>query len=76
MTYPFPSVNGATIEVCEWPSNFTPKLYWAYDSLSILGLKLIHVSKRCSWTQSSTQKKNNWVIVLYYKSKKNISDVN
>ena len=31
---------------------FLPTLYWAYDYLSILGLKLIHVCKRgTSWLE-------------------------
>ena len=45
MTYPFPKFNGATVEVWEWISNFTHTLV-ACDYLSMLRLKLNHVSKR------------------------------
>ena len=48
-TYLFPNING-------W---FDPALNWAYDYLSMQGLKLIHVSKRapgdtsiCRWSWS------------------------
>ena len=46
ITYPFPNFNGATIEVWEWISNFIPQFYRACDYLSMLVLKLNHVSKR------------------------------
>ena len=45
ITYPFPNFNGIT-EVWEWISNFTPQFYNGCNYLSILGSKLIHVSKR------------------------------
>ena len=45
ITYPFPNFNSATVEVGEWISNFIPHS-WACDYLSMLKLKLIHVSKR------------------------------
>ena len=45
ITDSFPSFNGSTVEVWEWISNFI-SLYWACDYLSVLVLKLIHVSKR------------------------------
>ena len=36
-----------SVEVWEWMGKaFHPTLYWACDYLSMLGLKLIHVSKR------------------------------
>ena len=38
--YPFPNLNGATVEVWEWISNFTP------DFTVHVRLQLIHVSKR------------------------------
>ena len=40
ITYSFLNFNGGTFEV-----KFYPTLYWACDYLSMLGLKLIHVSK-------------------------------
>ena len=42
ITYQFLSVNGYTVEVGEWL--FHPKLYWACDYLSMLGLNLIKFS--------------------------------
>ena len=44
ITYPFINFNGATIDVKEWISNLS--LHCACDYLSMLGLKLNHVSKR------------------------------
>ena len=51
ITYPFLNFNGSTIEVWECISNTKshPTLYWACDYLSMLGLKLNHVSKRGHW---------------------------
>ena len=46
ITYPFSNLNSAAVKVWEWISNVIFTLYWAYDYLSMLGLKLIHVSKR------------------------------
>ena len=43
ITYPFPNSN--SVEVWEWISNFIPHIIFAYDYLSTLGLKFIHVSK-------------------------------
>ena len=37
ITYPYPSFNGAAVEVWEWISNFIT-LYWTCDYLSMLGL--------------------------------------
>ena len=48
ITYPFPNSNGATVEVWEWISYFIP-LQWACGYLSMLGLKLIRVSKSTHW---------------------------
>ena len=46
ITYPFPNFIGCTVEVWEWISNFISTLYNGCDYLSMLGLKLIRVSKR------------------------------
>ena len=43
ITYPFPN-NSVAVEVWEWISN-SSHIYWACDHLSMLGLKVIHVSK-------------------------------
>ena len=44
ITYWFPNFNGATNEVPEWIRNFTPH-FNGCNYVSILGFKLIHVSK-------------------------------
>ena len=44
ITSPFPDFNSATVEVSDWISNFTSHCT-GYDYVSMLGLKLIHVSK-------------------------------
>ena len=50
ITYPFPNFNGGTVEVWEWISNFIPPFTsWACDYISMLGLKLNHVSNRGPW---------------------------
>ena len=49
--YPFPNFNGCTVEVWEWLNNFTPH-YNGCNYLSMLGLKLIHFSKRGPWSVS------------------------
>ena len=49
ITYPFPNFNGAVVEGWKWISNFIPHFYWACDYLTMLVLKLIHVSKRDGW---------------------------
>ena len=46
ITYPFLNFNGTTIEVYEWISNFIPHFIVDVIHLSMLGLKLNHVSKR------------------------------
>ena len=43
ITYPFLNFNGFAVEVWEWISNFGA--HRVYDYLTMLGLKLIHVSK-------------------------------
>ena len=49
ITYPFPNFNGATIEVWDGYKQFHCTIYIGCNYLSMLGLKLIHVSKRSSW---------------------------
>ena len=49
ITYPFLNFNGATVEVYEWMSNFIPHFTGHVVILSMLGLKLNHVSKRGNW---------------------------
>ena len=46
ITYPFPYPNDATADVFGMDTLFHPTLYWACDYLSMLGLRLIHVSER------------------------------
>ena len=48
LSWPFPIFNGEAIEVWELTSNFISHFtaVWAWDYLSMLGLKLIHVSER------------------------------
>ena len=46
ITYPFPNFNGATVDVWEWDKQFHFTLYNICNYLSMLGLKLIHVSQR------------------------------
>ena len=43
ITHPFPNFNGGTVDVWERISHFTQR--WVMDVI-VLGLKLIHVSKR------------------------------
>ena len=47
ITYPFPNFNGGTVEVWEWISDIIPHFTGACDYLSMLGLKLIHISEWC-----------------------------
>ena len=47
ITYPFPNFNRATVEDCEWISNFIP--HFIMNVLIMMGLKLNHVSKRSPW---------------------------
>ena len=44
ITYPFPNSIGYAVEVWEWISYFN-SLYWAWDYIGMLELKLYHVSK-------------------------------
>ena len=53
ITYPFLNFNGCTVEVYEWISNFIP--HFGCNYLSMLGLKLIHVSKRGPRSQCTLQ---------------------
>ena len=46
ITYPFPNFNSSGIGVWEWMNNFIPHVTGHMFYLSMLGLKLIHVSKR------------------------------
>ena len=46
ITYSFPNFNGCTVEVWERINNFNPHFIMGGNYLSMLGLKLIHVSKR------------------------------
>ena len=49
-TYPFLNFNGETVEVTVWISNFISHFTrHVYDYLSMLGLKLNHVSIRGHW---------------------------
>ena len=43
ITYPFPNLNGAAVEVGQWWLQLI--FYWTYDYLPIMGLKLIHVNE-------------------------------
>ena len=53
ITSPFPNFNGVTVEVWEWRSNFVPHFtQWECDYLSMLGLKLVRVSKT-PWCMST-----------------------
>ena len=45
ITYPFPNLNGSTVEFWEWVGNFTPHCIMDVIIVAILGLKIIHVSK-------------------------------
>ena len=45
ITHPFPNFNSAAVEILEWVNNFIP-YFTRRDYLSMLGLKLNHVSKR------------------------------
>ena len=50
ITYPFQNFNGCTVEFWELITNFIP-LYNGSNNSSMLGLKLIHVSKRVTWNE-------------------------
>ena len=49
ITYPFLNFNGATVEVLEWINNIIPHITTGCNYLSMLGLKLNHVSKSGHW---------------------------
>ena len=67
-TYPFPNFNDTAVEVGERVSNFILTLYRTCDYLSMLGLRLIHVS---SWGAGCKFKyhKSHY----FYKCKTNIN---
>ena len=76
ITYPFPNCNGGTVEVWEWINDFNP--YFTCDYLSMLGLKLIHVSKevpaslikiRCKYKNATTDSQIKIVTLLWPQSK-------
>ena len=47
ITYPFPNLYGATVEVWEWIRNFIPYfIYKGSNYLSMLGFKLMQVNKK------------------------------
>ena len=46
ITYPFPNFNSCTVDVLGMDKLFHPTLYNGCNYLSMLGFKLIHVSKR------------------------------
>ena len=50
ITFPFPNSNDATVEVSEWISN---SHYIGWNYLSMLGLKLFHISIRAPATHLS-----------------------
>ena len=79
ITYPFLNFNGTTVEVYEWISNFVLHIRMGAITLSMLGLKLNHVSKRgpryagrtrstpcllLSWLPSSPTHQHPWNYVL------------
>ena len=45
ITYPFPNFNGLTVGTLGMDKLIHPTLHWAGEYLSMLGLKLIRVSK-------------------------------
>ena len=49
INYPFPNLSGCAVEVWKCKNNLIATLYWECDYLSMLGLKLNHVSKRGPW---------------------------
>ena len=51
ITHPLPNLNGYTVEVCEWISNFIPH-FDGYNYLPMLGLKLNHIGKSGIWKLS------------------------
>ena len=58
ITNPFPDFNGANVEVWEWDKLFHTTLHCTRDYLSMLGLRLIHVSKRGPW----------WNVIGYFET--------
>ena len=58
ITYPLLNFNGTSLGMNKW---FHPTFYWACDYLSMLGLKLNHISKR-------GPKPNELVYCLFFRS--------
>ena len=65
-TYPFSKFNGYTYKFGNW-KQFHPTLYYRRNHLYMLGLKLIHVSKRGLWSLGSrvTMKKETSSYIMY-----------
>ena len=59
--YPFLNFNGATVEVWKWDKKFHLTLYQASDYLSMLGLKLNHVSIRGPWSFWGQSTSEHWL---------------
>ena len=59
ITYPFPCINGATVEVWEWIKKFHTTFYWICDYLSMVRLKGIHVNKRGPWCWKLSMKQSS-----------------
>ena len=62
-----PKLQGATVEVVEWMSNFHAALFSACNYLPVLGLKLIHVCKMGHWYHRTTHR-GVWLGESYKKS--------
>ena len=58
-----PNFNGATVEVWDWVGHFISHHKIMYNYLSALGLKSIHVSKRCPWPSAASA---NYPSSLYH----------
>ena len=63
ITYPFPNFNGCTVEVWEWINHFT--FYNGCNYASVLGLKLIYVSKRGTGI-FLPQHQKGWFLRLFF----------
>ena len=60
----FPNITGCTVEVWEWTSHFTPHFTGACYYLSMLGLMLIHVSKR--GPRATLASSPNWFVKIQF----------
>ena len=67
ITYPIRNFNGCTVEVWEKDKQFHPTLYNGCNYLSMLGLKLNHVSKRAPSIFG-----HQWFRVIYVTRKSSI----